>query len=518
MHRTPLMARRALLHPLWLVSLALLVVNDHVLKGAGLVPAAVTGKLSDVVGMIVAPAVLAALLGVTSRRGWASAHVAVAVVFAAINLSPACARAFEQLTALTPLPWAITVDPSDLVVLPFLLVSFVVLGRAMAADERALRTRARNVLQGAALTAGAIACMGTSPPTCDEPECRPQQLPPTEDAALTIGNDTPQQRLIRVRPLKPSIIANCAVLMADPTAALARDMFLPAEAWLLEPGRALPLVPRTQNGCEAFLVDAQGLPMTLVAWNTAEYPVAVLPTATADAANVPGRMIMMRPGATTLELDAHPAVFDAPADEPPHPEPACSVPDETVGIAWSDPPVGPNVIESIASAPDGCHQIELATESFFVCLPLAALPFAAGESLAIHPTSVTGTDDFGAATSFGIELVGETHTIVAVGGRALLPPSLDPEQSWSVSHETQDGCAPHHDACGNLVTPLTVTFLGDGGAARLKAGQSHESPDGSVLHLVRAQSMPIRDTTCDTAASGEDTYFESVLVAPIVIE
>ena len=42
---------RALLHPLWLGSLALLVLNDHVLKGAGLLPGVLTGKLSDFAGV-----------------------------------------------------------------------------------------------------------------------------------------------------------------------------------------------------------------------------------------------------------------------------------------------------------------------------------------------------------------------------------------------------------------------------------------------------------------------------------
>ena len=45
-----LFSERALLHPLWVAALVLLVVNDHLLKGAGLVPGVVTGKLSDTQG------------------------------------------------------------------------------------------------------------------------------------------------------------------------------------------------------------------------------------------------------------------------------------------------------------------------------------------------------------------------------------------------------------------------------------------------------------------------------------
>jgi len=54
---------RALSHPLWWAALALLVANDHVLKGAGLLPESLTGKLSDFAGMIVAPPLLGALIG-----------------------------------------------------------------------------------------------------------------------------------------------------------------------------------------------------------------------------------------------------------------------------------------------------------------------------------------------------------------------------------------------------------------------------------------------------------------------
>jgi hypothetical protein len=54
--------RAGLAHPAWWLALALLALNDHVLKGAGLLPAWLTGKLSDVAGLVVAPVLLAALL------------------------------------------------------------------------------------------------------------------------------------------------------------------------------------------------------------------------------------------------------------------------------------------------------------------------------------------------------------------------------------------------------------------------------------------------------------------------
>ena len=51
--------RQDLTRPVPLVAAGVLALNDHVLKGAGLVPTAVTGKLSDVAG----------LLGAMSHKG-----------------------------------------------------------------------------------------------------------------------------------------------------------------------------------------------------------------------------------------------------------------------------------------------------------------------------------------------------------------------------------------------------------------------------------------------------------------
>ena len=53
---------RALAHPGSVLALVVLVLNDHVLKQAW--PGWVTGKLSDVAGLVVAPLLLAALLAI----------------------------------------------------------------------------------------------------------------------------------------------------------------------------------------------------------------------------------------------------------------------------------------------------------------------------------------------------------------------------------------------------------------------------------------------------------------------
>lgn len=53
----------------WWVALSVLALNDHVLKGSGLLPGVVTGKLSDFAGLIVAPILGCTALGLRSERG-----------------------------------------------------------------------------------------------------------------------------------------------------------------------------------------------------------------------------------------------------------------------------------------------------------------------------------------------------------------------------------------------------------------------------------------------------------------
>ncbi|GEK21191.1 hypothetical protein CXY01_17110 [Cellulomonas xylanilytica] len=80
------------LHPVALVGLAVLLVNDHVLKAA--VPGWWTGKLSDLAGLAFFPFLLVALVDLARRRGHEPgirtalvAACATAVVFTAIKTS-----------------------------------------------------------------------------------------------------------------------------------------------------------------------------------------------------------------------------------------------------------------------------------------------------------------------------------------------------------------------------------------------------------------------------------------------
>lgn len=145
-------ARSAILRPIPLAAVITLVVNDHFAKRA--FHNAVTGKLSDVAGMVFFPVLLwtaAALLGprrARSHRTLLVASIATAIVFALVktwapaNLGYAWAlgilqwpfralRAWYHHGAAVPrVQLARTLrDPSDLVALPFAFLGYAAFTR-----------------------------------------------------------------------------------------------------------------------------------------------------------------------------------------------------------------------------------------------------------------------------------------------------------------------------------------------------------------------------------------------------
>lgn len=122
---------RALAHPAWWLALAVLVLNDHVAKKGGVLPSLLTGKASDLAGLLVAPPLLAAVLRVRTRRGLVLSHIAPATVFAAIKTSALASAGFTGLLATFGLPWRNVVDPTDLIALPMVILAYHLFLRRM---------------------------------------------------------------------------------------------------------------------------------------------------------------------------------------------------------------------------------------------------------------------------------------------------------------------------------------------------------------------------------------------------
>ena len=141
-----------LVHPVALLALGALLLNDWVLKpsagfrdlGAG-AGGCLTGKLSDAAGLVVGPLVVAAILGTamtwlsgaaaSKRRCYTIAALAIVVIvvpFVACKLSPAAAALCARALSLFGRPAHVVPDPSDLLMLPFAAVTWWVMSRRQA--------------------------------------------------------------------------------------------------------------------------------------------------------------------------------------------------------------------------------------------------------------------------------------------------------------------------------------------------------------------------------------------------
>ncbi len=153
--RRPSLPGDGLLHPVALAALAVLILNDHWWKRAH--PSAITGKLSDVAGLIFFPILLEALAEIgwwcLRRRGALPRHVllsatlATAIVFTLAKTWPPMNGAVKYVDALLRWPPraivaaldhrpspplvrpSMVLDATDLFALPALAMSFLV-GRA----------------------------------------------------------------------------------------------------------------------------------------------------------------------------------------------------------------------------------------------------------------------------------------------------------------------------------------------------------------------------------------------------
>lgn len=152
-------------HPAWWGALALLLINDNLLKGRGVVPGWLTGKLSDFAFLIVAPVLFAAMIPrrVPGRRTFAVASVVA--LYVAADLSRAVSDAVVAVAGRVGLHWRLWPDPTDLLALAVLPATVWLLRRQPkpAADSRIAR-RMGVQRERAGIVLGALACLATSAP------------------------------------------------------------------------------------------------------------------------------------------------------------------------------------------------------------------------------------------------------------------------------------------------------------------------------------------------------------------
>jgi hypothetical protein len=266
-------AEHAFIHPLFWGALASLLVNDHVLKRAHLLPGWLTGKLSDFAGMLVAPVLIATLLRVRGRVGRMAVFSSVAGVFAALKISRPFADLIEQITAYTPMPWRLWCDPTDLVALTVLPLGWWLVSRKNWARGG---SRLRSYLQATGFVLSLFACAATSATT--ERYC----------GTAFLFNGTRRTQILSVYRLQSPL--DCGRSIVAPADWPGPDAFVLRSCSAIAPGEILPLDQgwRDLGGwddpgtfsidsdfdagiigpvCDAVLLQAEGLKPIVITWN-----------------------------------------------------------------------------------------------------------------------------------------------------------------------------------------------------------------------------------------------------------
>ncbi len=555
---------RATLHPAFLVTVALLLVNDHILKdsaAAGLL----TGKLSDFAGLFFAPILLAALLGVRTRRGLHGAAAAVAIVFAAINLSPTLAAMWDTAASYV-YPFQTTVDPTDLVALVSIPFGLWVLEPAMR-SERSMSLR--RLAEYAAVTVAAMGSVATSPPPCHDCEWPEESWP--ESSEITIFNATNELQVVRVRQLRTSVEIDCAVVADDPAALLADELFGPVTTWQLLSGQQMPLNWRRpgvdDTDCGAALIESDTVGDAVVfftgelQWKEYRFDD---PEAEPDGPDADQTIVIradygetpteeMNPWQNRNECGARADLCDtetlAPLAEIPtgarysyesvNPEPLhfersnvaegtlaerpeeCRMPAEEAKLVWSElpNPAHDKVIEVVEQT-DGCHTIVLAAEfvdpadeksletrDWILCAPIDSVSWLAGEGRweievndVSDPQAIEGGYD-------GFEIVARP----ADPERQLESRTVHVFRGYAAPPSLVDlgfgaqirpDCGVYDLACGQLGVPIDVTLEQYGDVLTPGDARSYGQVFPVELHLVRAEYRPVRDADCEQTDGG----------------
>jgi len=260
----------------WWLALGLLLVNDHLLKGAGLLPAWLTGKLSDLAFLTVAPPLTATALATVMSPAAArrAAWGAVGGGFALINLSPDAAAAVTATgRELLGLRWALTVDPTDLIALA-VLPSVLRLGRSTLPAPSGRRPTARTAAPGEArmgwstrlgIAGSTVACLASP--------AEPGDRDPGWFTELALWNESPEPVDLQIRWLDHR--ASCDAHLAEHLpGAFHLDAFSPARTFAVDGDGTLPVdrpagVPGPGGmpepaACTALVISGPGLAPQLV--------------------------------------------------------------------------------------------------------------------------------------------------------------------------------------------------------------------------------------------------------------
>jgi hypothetical protein len=462
---------KSIAHPLWSLSLMVLLANDHLLKGAGVLPSWVTGKLSDLAGYFLFPSLLAVILRVQTRRGLILCHLATVALLLLTELSPGFCQLVLAVSGHRLWP-----DPTDLVALVAIGLSWHILARLALLPEPQRQVSERR--NKALVFIGAVASVATSPSRpIDEPVSWAQ---PAEVYVLSNRGQSVQVRLSAPRD---GVLFDCESAMKNPQSLFSESQFSVVNHVTLRHNDALPLLnpaDRGSSACQVFLLAVEGSPQQIVAWRTGTFTVG---NAVGQAG---GRILILQ-----TELNAPDGLlWPAPTESATPTTAACAGSDPGTEPTWSliVPQSGPYTLRSVSKGGDGCSVLTLLKGSvetrFTVCSDPVDLPFVAGDAV-----SFRGTADGSDGLVIEGQSAGKTVTMTLVRRAYDLPAvSLTP------------ACSPVRRACGagEAVAMSVPTVLGS--SRPLSRGEADVQSSGSTqvrVTMLRAENVRLTDSACD---------------------
>lgn len=538
--RPELRPGRALLTPTWLAALAVLGVNDHLLKGAGVLPGGLTGKLSDLAGMVVAPALLAALLGLRTRRGLLVCHLAVGAVFAAIKLSPAAADAWSWLMGLVGNAWVITVDPTDLIALPMLALGWRALVPAMhrPMPARQIRRLAPRLAQLAAICGGTSLSIATSQGRGDDEGdvgevgevgdvgewdtgVDTNIVYEDIDADVYLNNGGAEDLIVRTRDLLPEVQIDCIAVEEDPGLLLADSLFGAGRTWTMPAhtnaaARDLSLAARD---CYAVRVEGDRLVAPFILfWRASDIDVEIIPGSIDDPSQ-------HRPGGVLLTADAdgqvsvgssqREIVFEI--DEIPPADAYLPGPD-VERLAWSDPPLtgAAMQITSLDLGPDGCLGLEfdagVDVPRWYLCLPAGSFPFLQDQWVTVE--SFAGGDVVEVIRAKGPEDVDPPPDVALVASRGRAVPKL--ADTVMASKALFAAAIAPDPLCGTVARPTEVSVRYEDGEVQVAQPGSQLTLQGAstslALWFAHAEERVVLNPVCAEGPDELGLDFEVVAV------
>ncbi|MFI5305741.1 MAG: hypothetical protein ACHQ53_00235 [Polyangiales bacterium] len=476
---------RAFTHLGFWLALCVLLLNDHVLKGSGIVPGWLTGKLSDVAGVLVAPPLLAAALGAGRRHLRLLALAIVGTGLALVKLCPEAARGTEHMLALAGLRSHICVDPSDLWALLALPLAEL-LCRPWTGARTPMRAPSRDWVARAGIALASIACLATAGVSTKKTNGARQDAP-------SIQNDSSQTLALVIASTEG--VGGCSLYRDDRVALLTGDAFSAAREVMIDAGArlALPLDTST-TPCGAASVELSDGTQARVFWRGLDEIPAFVP---ADDPRRKKRLLTVsgKVGHFVIDLGDDLQSFELGGSVP---DSTCAQSDAQYTLEATPLSMAQGFLDlsEIRHADDGCLEVDwfmgegdTSVDTQRLCVPDWAFPFDPGETLSVTQEMGAGGEHSLRFTRFSGSAI--SLQLLVWNDAATFPTS-------SITGLTAVDCVGTRSDCGAYVRPVEVSVHGK--SSHLQSGDditiTGTSPKSTRILVGAARDVAWSSASC----------------------